>query len=157
MYQNKGLVADDADEAHSLKNSRYSTTDFRELVALVVKTACALHNWLRQTSTHTQPCVQRDVLDVQDWVEGRVIPGTARRVNIPHRAKKKNYTRAAGEILRGPDDDARATKRVCLRNYQPRVRWLGPSWRSSAGCLITIDGRGQEISRPVVLLPLLAY
>lgn len=69
----------------------------------VVKTTCALHNWLRKTSTPIHPYIPRDMLDVESWEEGRVQPGTATQhphsglEEISHGASN-NYSRAAGEV-----------------------------------------------------------
>lgn len=38
----------------------------------VVKTCCALHNWLRKTSTLEAPYVRREMLSVEDWENGLV-------------------------------------------------------------------------------------
>lgn len=116
--------------AHSHKNKRYSITDSQGLAALwkthsaysfqnfeslkslflsvqtteqVVKTTCALHNWLIKTSLPIHPYIQRDMLDIEEWEEGRVKPDTA--IQYPHtgleeipRRAVNNYWRAVGEV-----------------------------------------------------------
>jgi len=41
----------------------------------LIKAACVLHNWLRQSTTSTFPDVTDGMLDVENWEEGRFIPG----------------------------------------------------------------------------------
>lgn len=40
-----------------------------------VKTTCALHNWLRKTSTSFQSYVEQVFMDSENWNQGKVIPG----------------------------------------------------------------------------------
>ena len=41
----------------------------------IVKTACALHNWLRKTSASFQSYVEQEFVDSENWNQGKVIPG----------------------------------------------------------------------------------
>lgn len=43
----------------------------------LVRATCALHNWLRKTSDRDHPYLQRNMISVEDWHSGQVIPGTA--------------------------------------------------------------------------------
>lgn len=74
-----------------------------ETTEQVVKTTCALHNWLRKTSTPINPYIQKDMLDVEVWEEGRVQRGTA--TQHPHTGLQEirnsatnYYAREAGEV-----------------------------------------------------------
>ncbi|KAJ8932584.1 hypothetical protein NQ314_014575 [Rhamnusium bicolor] len=41
----------------------------------IVKTTCALHNWLRKTSSNCVPYVEQQLMDLEDWNQGKVVPG----------------------------------------------------------------------------------
>lgn len=69
----------------------------------LVKTACALHNWLRKTSTPADPYIQAEMLSVEDWTRGRVNPGTVADSprcglrDLPRRSST-NHPRAAAAV-----------------------------------------------------------
>ena len=41
----------------------------------IMKTTCALHNWLRKTSISFQSYVEQEFTDLENWNQGKVIPG----------------------------------------------------------------------------------
>ena len=46
----------------------------------LIKVTCVLHNWLGQSTMSTFPGVTDRMLDIEDWEEGRIIPGGWRLV-----------------------------------------------------------------------------
>ena len=71
----------------------------------VVKTICVLHNWLQKTASREAPYVQRDLVSVESWNDGRIIPG--RVADYAHEglldlppAGHRNHGRASGEVRR---------------------------------------------------------
>jgi len=46
----------------------------------LIKATCVLHNWLRQSTTSTRRGVTDGMLGVENWEEGRIIPGCWRPV-----------------------------------------------------------------------------
>jgi hypothetical protein len=48
----------------------------------LIKATCVLHNWLGQSTTSTLPGVTDGMLDVEDWEEGRIIPGCWRQMKV---------------------------------------------------------------------------
>lgn len=51
-----------------------------ETTELLVKTTCALHNWLRKTSTRNNPYVSEGLVDTELWEQGKILPGAWRHV-----------------------------------------------------------------------------
>jgi hypothetical protein len=46
----------------------------------LIKATCVLHSWLEQRTTSIFPGVTDGILDVDDWEEGRIIPGCWRQM-----------------------------------------------------------------------------
>lgn len=69
----------------------------------LVKTTCALHNWLRKTSPPEAQYIQQDMLSSEDWNERRVIPGSVSDIDctglkqLP-RNSATNHSKLAGQV-----------------------------------------------------------
>lgn len=50
-----------------------------ETTEILVKATCAIHNWLRQTSSSKIPYISDGLIDAEIWEEGRILPGTWRQ------------------------------------------------------------------------------
>jgi hypothetical protein len=69
----------------------------------LIKATCVLHNWLGQSTMSTFPGVTDGMLDVEDWVEGRIIPGCWRQVKAERMKNatflhSNNYRRNANHV-----------------------------------------------------------
>lgn len=70
----------------------------------IVKTTCALHNWLRKTSTSFQSYVEQEFMDSENWNQGKVIPGQWRSlrndglIDVSTALSSNNHTRNAAEV-----------------------------------------------------------
>ena len=70
----------------------------------IVKTACALHNWLRKTSTNFQSYVEQEFMDSENWNQGKVIPGQWRSlrndglIDVSTPLSSNNHTRNAAAV-----------------------------------------------------------
>ena len=68
----------------------------------LIKATCVLRTWLGRSTTSTSPGVMDGMLDVEDWEEGRIIPGCWRQVKagmknptFPH---SSSYRRNASDV-----------------------------------------------------------
>jgi|TergutMp193P3_1026864.scaffolds.fasta_scaffold26680_3 hypothetical protein len=69
----------------------------------LIKATCVLHNWLRQSTASTFPGVTDGMLDVENWEEGRIIPGCWRQVKAEGMKNatflhSNNYRRNASDV-----------------------------------------------------------
>lgn len=69
----------------------------------IVKSTCALHNWLRKTSNLKRPYITKDSVDTEDWDTGSINLGTWRNtkhgglVDVTH-ASSNNYKKTAAAV-----------------------------------------------------------
>ena len=69
----------------------------------LIKATCVLHSWLGHNTSSTFPGVTAGMLDVEDWEEGRIIPGCWQQVKAEGMknatfSHSNNYRRKASNV-----------------------------------------------------------